>query len=226
MENLYYTYAYLREDGTPYYIGKGKGKRAYEKCGRVIATPENKKLILILKKGLSEDEAFRHEIYMIAIFGRKDMGTGILRNLTNGGDGASGCICSEDLRQKRRINSLNRNHSEETKRKMSESKRGEKNHQYGKPLTPETKRKMSEARKGEKHYLYGETRSEETRRKIGEANRNRVVSENTRRKISEAMKGENNPNYGKKWWCHPIERSVKRIERPGPDWVRGMKWKG
>jgi len=90
MENLYYTYAYLREDGTPYYIGKGKGKRAYEKWNRIVSIPEDKKHILILKKGLSEDEAFRHEIYMIAIFGRKDIGTGILCNLCAGGRGSRG----------------------------------------------------------------------------------------------------------------------------------------
>jgi hypothetical protein len=85
----YYTYAYLREDGTPYYIGKGKGDRAYKKGSRVFAPPPKNRIIK-LKQDLTEEEAFKHEIYMIAVFGRKDLGTGILHNRTNGGDGVSG----------------------------------------------------------------------------------------------------------------------------------------
>lgn len=84
----YYTYAYLREDGTPYYIGKGKGRRAYNRNCKSVRLPE-KDRILILKKNLTEEEAFIHEIYMIAVLGRKDLGTGILRNLTEGGEGFS-----------------------------------------------------------------------------------------------------------------------------------------
>jgi hypothetical protein len=82
--NEFYTYAYLHEDGTPYYIGKGKGKRAYSKVHNVILPPKER--IIFLKKNLIEEEAFKHEIYMISIFGRKDLGTGILDNKTNGGD--------------------------------------------------------------------------------------------------------------------------------------------
>jgi hypothetical protein len=77
---MYYTYAYLREDKTPYYIGKGKGNRLYVKKNRKVFPPLNKNLIIFLKKNLSEEEAFKHEIYMIAVFGRKDLGTGILHN--------------------------------------------------------------------------------------------------------------------------------------------------
>jgi len=103
----YYTYAYLREDKTPYYIGKGKGKRIYNKRGRPCSTPKDKSRIIFLKQNLTEKEAFKHEIYMIAVFGRKDLGTGILYNKTNGGDGIGGF-----------------SHSEETKKKMSESQKG------------------------------------------------------------------------------------------------------
>jgi hypothetical protein len=96
----YYTYAYLREDRTPYYIGKGKGKRIYYKFKRV-KPPQDRSRIIFLKKNLTEEEAFKHEQYMIAILGRKDLGTGILRNVTDGGEGIS-------------------NPSEETRKKMSE----------------------------------------------------------------------------------------------------------
>jgi hypothetical protein len=87
--NIYYTYAYLREDGTPYYIGKGKDNRAWSSHGKWTPVPPNNR-ILILKKNLLEIEAFKHEKYMISIFGRKDLKTGILINMTNGGDGCSG----------------------------------------------------------------------------------------------------------------------------------------
>ena len=96
----YYTYAYLREDRTPYYIGKGKGNRAHRRNKRDIKPPKDKSRILILKKNLTEEEAFRHEVYMIAVFGRKDLGTGILHNRTNGGDGVSGLVHTEETRKK------------------------------------------------------------------------------------------------------------------------------
>ena len=114
----YYTYAYLREDKTPYYIGKGQGKRIYSKQ-KHIKPPKDKSRIIYLKQNLTEAEAFRHEIYMIDVFGRIDLGTGILRNRTNGGEGTSNP--SDETRRKIIESNKSRIVSEETKRKMSES---------------------------------------------------------------------------------------------------------
>ena len=93
----YYTYAYLREDGTPYYIGKGKDNRAYIKHYRSkvrggFFSPPERDRIVILKDNLTSEQANKHEIYMIGVFGRKDNNTGILRNLTDGGEGGLGHI--------------------------------------------------------------------------------------------------------------------------------------
>ena len=102
MRNDYYTYAWLREDGTPYYIGKGAHKRSHQRYGRnnKRKPPKDENRILILKRNLTEEEAFRHECYMIAILGRKDQKTGILINLTDGGEGRSGALVSEETRKK------------------------------------------------------------------------------------------------------------------------------
>ena len=110
----YYTYAYLREDKTPYYIGKGTGKRIYSTNKR-IKPPKDKSRIIYLKQNLTEEEAFKREVYMIDVFGRKDLGTGILVNMTNGGEGASGWVPSEE--NKKNISDAKKNPSEETRKK-------------------------------------------------------------------------------------------------------------
>lgn len=100
--NNYYTYMYCREDGTPYYIGKGKGYRIHSTHNHISGLPpvERRKY---LKTNLTEEESFRHEMYMIHVLGRKDNGTGILRNLTDGGNGGtSGRIHSEETKEKMR----------------------------------------------------------------------------------------------------------------------------
>jgi hypothetical protein len=88
----YYTYAWLREDGTPYYIGKGRNNRAFRKGGPISTR------VILLKQNCTEEEAFKHERYMISVLGRKDTGTGILINLTEGGDGSSGYLHTEETK--------------------------------------------------------------------------------------------------------------------------------
>lgn len=79
---------YLREsNNTPYYIGKGKGNRAYVDHGR-IHLPVDKNKIVILKSNLTNQQASELEIQIIKRFGRKNIDPdGILHNITEGGDG-------------------------------------------------------------------------------------------------------------------------------------------
>jgi hypothetical protein len=186
----YYTYAYLREDRTPYYIGKGKENRAYVRNGRSIRPPKDKSRIIFLKQNLTEEEAFKHEIYMIAVFGRIDLGTGILHNKTNGGDGTSGASISEETRGKLRSANMGKQLSDETKRKIGDASKGREH-------TKETKRKISGSQIGENNSFYGKSHSHLTKQKIAAANKNKFVSEETRIKMSEAQKGDKHHNYGK-----------------------------
>ncbi len=160
--NRFYTYAYLREDGTPYYIGKGCGRRLYKKGKGEVGKPTDKSRIIFLKQNISEEEALKHEIYMIAMFGRIDLRTGILRNKTDGGDGVSGYKPNEEIclsiskRMKGNKFAKGYKHSTETKEKIRKANKG--------ILIPEERKKRISL------AHIGKTVSEETKQKLREHN--------------------------------------------------------
>ncbi len=176
---IYYVYAYLRKsDNSPYYIGKGKGNRAWSKDHPGIGVPNDHLKIVLLESNLSEESAFEVEKKYIQLYGRKDIGTGILYNKTNGGEGVSGHI-----------------HSAETRQLLS-------NQRKGVPKSTEHNRKNSEAHKGKiglsgrKNGMYGKTHSKEARMKIIEANLGKKMSNEAKQKMSLVRKGRKWFNNG------------------------------
>ncbi len=140
----YYVYEYLREDGTPYYVGKGQGSR-WRQAHSVTVPPNDR--VNFVATNLSEKDAFALEEQLILKYGRKDLGTGILRNLTSGGEGQTP--------------------GPEVRAKLSAIKKGKRPNNYGKTMSYKTNRKWD--RQSEKHHQYGKERTEEERRKISES---------------------------------------------------------
>lgn len=160
---MYYVYAYLRnrtsvtaKAGSPYYIGKGTGNRAWDLHSSNIQVPTDKDMIVILENNLTELGALALERRYIKWYGRKDLGTGILLNRTAGGDGASGHVPSDAQRKQVSERLKGKSKSEETKKKMSLSKKGLPSNIKGKTMSIEARNRISEVAKqrSEKDIFY------------------------------------------------------------------------
>lgn len=136
-ERKYYVYGYIDPRTEEYfYIGKGTDDRAYDhllpyyfyrqtyfyrKLRKMLSEgiePE----IQFISEELTNKEACQLEIELINEYGRIDLGTGCLCNLTDGGEGANRLV-SEETRRKLSIAHIGHQHTETTKRRMSEAQK-------------------------------------------------------------------------------------------------------
>ena len=229
--NDFYVYAYLRskdskngKSGTPYYIGKGKGDRAFA-SNHNVHLPKDKNNVVTLSAGMNEFDAFQAEMLLIFLHGRIDLGTGCLRNMTDGGEGNSGWKPSEETLLNMSAASKGRTISDEHRRKLSDAARGRtasdetrgklRDAHKGRVISIETRRKMADALRGKKF-------SEERCQKMSEVRfgkKRGPMSEEQRHKLSEAHKNQIPWNRGEKGQIHSDETKRKMSESHNRYWA-------
>lgn len=170
-----YVYQHTRNDtGEIFYIGIATDKnRAASKSKRNPhwwnIVKKHGYSVSITHDNIVWEEACSIEKYLICFYGRRNNRTGILVNMTDGGEGANGVVMSDEfksqmsIRKKGNKNFLGKKHTEETKRNHSINQIGLKNHRFGTKMSDEQRAKISAKLMGHKH-------SDETKRKIGLAN--------------------------------------------------------
>jgi hypothetical protein len=211
MKEEYYTYAWLREDMTPYYVGKGIRNRAYcpQRRGDTYMSPPPKDRVLFLKKNLTEFDSYKHENYIISILGLKSEG-GILINMSYGGEGSSGRKATEYCIQRSREANAGKTLTEEHKKKVAEQV---------------SQRRWWNNGEVDKHTiecpgngwvlgrLYSRKLSEVEIENIRKLNTGKCVSDETKMKQSQKRKG-------RKWW-NDGDKTKLCYECPGDGWVLG-----
>ena len=157
---MFYVYQHRKADTNDiFYVGKGKGTRAFNATKR---NPYWKRVVTkhgfnveIIVDNLDEEFSFLVEMETIDAYKKRGI---TLSNLTNGGEGASGLIHSEEHKQRLKgnkfgastwgVNFKGKTHSDEQKAKWAEIRKGVTSPRKGVVLSEETKRKMSQSKTG------------------------------------------------------------------------------
>ena len=129
-------------------------------------------------------------------------------NMTVGGEGCEGHICSDDVKKKISFCNKKENSSSETLLAKSISHLGSKNYMYGKHHSEETRRKISKSNSGKTHI-----HSTEARKNISANRKGIKMSDNQKIFLSETRKGKDNPVFGKNHSqevCQKISNAKKR----------------
>lgn len=157
----FYVYEHLRNDtGAIFYVGKGVGKRSNLSSRRNqhwkrIVSKSGGFSVRITTKNLDEELAFLAEMERIDQL--RKLGVNLC-NMTDGGEGLSGYVVPDDVRQKLRKRMLGnkltfgKKLSDLTKEKMSAALIGNKR-SVGRIHGQETKEKMSKAKLGKQKTL-------------------------------------------------------------------------
>lgn len=213
MKTTYYTYAWLREDMTPYYVGKGIDNRAYRshRRGDKYMSPPSRDKVLFLKKNLTEFDAYKHENYIINILGLKSEG-GILINMSYGGEGSSGRKATEYCIQRSKETNLGKTLTEEHRKKVSQQVSQRRWWNNGKIDKHTIECPGDEWVLGR---LYAKNRqiTDEYRKKCSQAQLGKTASDETRDKQSKVRRG-------RRWWNNGIKTKMS-YECPGEGWVLG-----
>ena len=210
----YYVYIYYDPlTNLPFYIGKGKGSRMYCHLKETIETTDNKKkfnyinklrkkglepIIVIYKDKMSEDDAYDLEEALILQYGRKDFESyGTLTNI---------CLGSRPPVTK-----------------------GENHHNFGKAFltkhTEETKKKISESKKGKESWHKGRTKSLGTKAAMSAAQKGRIVTEETKEKLRQLTQ-EKNSQFGSMWVTDGnTNMKIKKDTLIPEGWSRGRTFK-
>tara|TARA_S200002703_G_scaffold55909_2_gene48517 strand:+ start:4502 stop:4984 length:483 start_codon:yes stop_codon:yes gene_type:complete len=118
----WYVYMWLREDRTPYYVGKGSFRRIHAQHkfsnGNLVPIPPLDRRVIV-KYFEDEDECFFFEEWMINLYGRKEDG-GILINLCKGGGGYTR---GRKPRKKRDMSSYNKEYRKKNKERIKQQQK-------------------------------------------------------------------------------------------------------
>lgn len=212
--NRFYVYQFLRSHdspngpaGSPYYIGKGRGKRAWWGSDRTTPRPTDPSCISIIQDNLCENDALQLEMLLIFLHGRVDNGTGILHNRTDGGEGTTGIVPSPETRaiwSRQRMGNkrlLGFKFSEESKKLMSQKR-------LGIPLSPETRVNISKG-------LTGLPKSEQHKNNMSKARTGVPINnKHNKGRLGQSHLKETKKKMAEKrrqWWLNKKSRTTTEV---------------